>query len=70
MAPHPILMHILHDDRTRELEAMLISQQRVEEWANVLAPALTWWARLVARITNSQAHKRGLPKGVAGSPVR
>jgi hypothetical protein len=39
MAPHPILMHILHDDRTRELEALLVQRRRVDQANAVPAPA-------------------------------
>jgi hypothetical protein len=31
MTPHPILMHTLHDDRTREVEALLLQRQRVDQ---------------------------------------
>jgi hypothetical protein len=65
MQPHPILMHTLHDDRNREVEAML-TRQHVDQAYDALALAVSGSRHpLVVRILSLLALMRGLPGGEA-----
>ena len=63
MQPHPILMHTLHDDRNREVEAIL-TRQHVDQAYDALAVSGSRHP-LVVRILSLLALIRGLPGGEA-----
>ena len=69
MTPHPILMHTLHDDRTREVEAAL-------KWRHVNQPDevdadLASRHHLAVRVLALLSMMWGLAKGKAsGAPAR
>jgi hypothetical protein len=65
MQPHPILMHTLHDERNREVEAIL-TRQHVDQVYDALALAVSGACHpLVVRILSLLALMRRLPGGEA-----
>jgi hypothetical protein len=65
MTPHPILMQSLYDDRTREVEALLLQRQHVEQGNAMRAPGLASWHRLAIRILAPLALPHDLGKSKA-----
>jgi hypothetical protein len=63
MQPHPILMHTLHDDRNREVEAIL-TRHHIDQAYDALAVSGSRHPAVV-RILSLLALIRGLPRGEA-----
>jgi len=63
MQPHPIIMQTLHDDRNREVEAIL-TRQHIDQAYDALAVSGSRHS-LVVRILALLASMRGLPGGKA-----
>jgi hypothetical protein len=63
MQPNPIIMQTLHDDRNREVEAIL-TRQHIDQAYDALAVSGSRHS-LVVRILALLASMRGLPGGKA-----
>jgi hypothetical protein len=65
MQPHPILMHTLHDDRNRAVEAALM-RRRVNQTYEALT-ASGPWRPIVVRVLALLVPRWGLSRGKASS---